>query len=313
MAQRRAAEAEAKAQAGAAEAETQAQADAGAYEADEAGADEAGAYEADAGAYEAEAQAQADARAYEAQLHQLQPELQQREQQATDTQRLQHLQQQLQDLQQDELQRKEQQVAEQQQQLQQQQADMHLMEQQLAEQQHQLQQQQADMQQREQHVLGGIMVESLRPVLASTKPAPGGQRTTQQQPFNTALAMTMGTGIEQHGIKRTARQLGITPHAVKRARRSHLSNLAAGAAADWAAAPLRRGRRCLSQDQLEYVRNFFEEHSSPSPMYKDVRRYYVRMTAGSSKKSEVRMSRRYVDRSLKKLYLEYEREYEWGG
>ncbi|KAJ9515351.1 hypothetical protein QJQ45_006616 [Haematococcus lacustris] len=152
MAQRRAAEAEAKAQAGAAEAETQAQADAGAYEADEAGADEAGAYEADAGAYEAEAQAQADARAYEAQLHQLQPELQQREQQATDTQRLQHLEQQLQDLQQDELQRKEQQVAEQQQQLQQQQADMHLREQQLAEQQHQLQQQQADMQQREQQV-----------------------------------------------------------------------------------------------------------------------------------------------------------------
>ncbi|KAJ9518389.1 hypothetical protein QJQ45_010283 [Haematococcus lacustris] len=107
---------------------------------------------ADAGAYEAEAQAQADARAYEAQLHQLQPELQQREQQATDTQRLQHLQQQLQDLQQDELERKEQQVAEQQQQLQQQQADMHLREQQLAEQQHQLQQQQADMQQREQQV-----------------------------------------------------------------------------------------------------------------------------------------------------------------
>ncbi|KAJ9529718.1 hypothetical protein QJQ45_014487, partial [Haematococcus lacustris] len=115
-------------------------------------------------------------------------------------------------------------------------------------------------------------------------------------------------GIEQHGIKRTARQLGITPHAVKRARRSHLSNLAAGAAADWAAAPLQRGRRCLSQEQLEYVRSFFEDHSSPSPMYKDVRRYYVRMTAGSSKKSEVRMSRRYVDRSLKKLYLEYERE-----
>ncbi|KAJ9516515.1 hypothetical protein QJQ45_011130 [Haematococcus lacustris] len=152
MAQRRAAEAEAKAHAGAAEAETQAQADAGAYEADEAGADEAGAYEADAGAYEAEAQAQADARAYEAQLHQLQPELQQREQQATDTQRLQHLQQQLQDLQQDELQRKEQQVAEQQQQLQQQQADMHLREQQLAEQQHQLQQQQADMHLREQQL-----------------------------------------------------------------------------------------------------------------------------------------------------------------
>ncbi|KAJ9532515.1 hypothetical protein QJQ45_010594 [Haematococcus lacustris] len=87
-------------------------------------------------------------------------------------------------------------------------------------------------------VLGGIMVESLRPVLASTKPAPGGQRTTQQQPFNTALAMTMGRGIEQHGIKTTARQLGITPQAVKRARKSHLSNLAAGAAAAWAAPPL---------------------------------------------------------------------------
>ncbi|KAJ9519865.1 hypothetical protein QJQ45_014595 [Haematococcus lacustris] len=38
--------------------------------------------------------------------------------------------------------------------------------------------------------------------------------------------------------------------------------------------PLRRGRRCLSQEQLEYVRTFCEEHSSPSPMYKDVRRYY---------------------------------------
>ncbi|KAJ9529736.1 hypothetical protein QJQ45_014515, partial [Haematococcus lacustris] len=34
------------------------------------------------------------------------------------------------------------------------------------------------------------------------------------------------------------------------------------------------------QDQLEYVRNFFEEHSKPSLMYKDVRCYYVRMTAG---------------------------------
>ncbi|KAJ9511254.1 hypothetical protein QJQ45_017152, partial [Haematococcus lacustris] len=119
MAQRRAAEAEAKAQAGAAEAKAEAQADAGAYE---------------------------------AQLHQLQPDLQQREQQAADTQRLQHLQQQMQDLQQDELQRKEQQVPEQQQQLQQQQADMHMREQQLAEQQHQLQQQKADMQQREQQV-----------------------------------------------------------------------------------------------------------------------------------------------------------------
>ncbi|KAJ9533904.1 hypothetical protein QJQ45_026989 [Haematococcus lacustris] len=67
--------------------------------------------------------------------------------------------------------------------------------------------------------------------------------------------------------------------------------------------------------QLEVVRSLFEEHSSPSSMYKDVRRYHVRMTAGqvgcmgwSSKKSEVRMSRRYVDRSLKKLYLEYEQQ-----
>ncbi|KAJ9533025.1 hypothetical protein QJQ45_018110 [Haematococcus lacustris] len=128
-------------------------------------------------------------------------------------------------------------------------------------------------------VLGGIMVESLRPVLAGIKPAPGGQRSTNQQPCNPALAMIMGSGIERHGIKTTARQLGITPKAVKSARRSHMSNLAAGSSADWAAAPLRRGRRCLSQEQLE-----------------------------SSKKSEVRMSRRYVDRSLKKLYLEYERQ-----
>ncbi|KAJ9514429.1 hypothetical protein QJQ45_012404 [Haematococcus lacustris] len=133
MARRRAAEAEAKAQAGAAEAEAPAQADVGAYE---------------------------------AQLHHKHADLQQREQHVADTQRLQHLQQQLQDLQQDELQHKEQQVAEQQQQLQQQQADMHLREQQLAEQQHQVQQrelqvaqqqhqvqqQQADMQQREQQV-----------------------------------------------------------------------------------------------------------------------------------------------------------------
>ncbi|KAJ9526823.1 hypothetical protein QJQ45_017797, partial [Haematococcus lacustris] len=88
------------------------------------------------------------------------------------------------------------------------------------------------------------------------------------------------SGIEQHGIKTTARQLGITPKAVKRARRSHMSNLAAGPSADWAAAPLRRGHRCLSQEQLEYARSFTEEHSSPSPMYKDMRRYYVRMTAG---------------------------------
>ncbi|KAJ9531110.1 hypothetical protein QJQ45_000892 [Haematococcus lacustris] len=128
---------------------------------------------AQAGAAEAEAQAQADAGAYEARLHQLQADLQQREQQVADTQRLQYLQQQLQDLQQDELQRKEQQVAEQQQQLQQQQADMHLREQQLADQQHQvqqreqqvaqqqhqLQQQQADMQQREHIRRGDVRVD----------------------------------------------------------------------------------------------------------------------------------------------------------
>ncbi|KAJ9504590.1 hypothetical protein QJQ45_030511, partial [Haematococcus lacustris] len=98
--------------------------------------------------------AQADAGAYEAQLHQLQADLQQREQQVADTQRLQHAQQQMQDIQREEIQRKEQQVVGQQHQLQQQQqADMHLREQQVTEQQHQLQQQQqADMHLREQQV-----------------------------------------------------------------------------------------------------------------------------------------------------------------
>ncbi|KAJ9510883.1 hypothetical protein QJQ45_027704 [Haematococcus lacustris] len=135
-------------------------------------------------AAEAEAQALADAGAYEAQLHRLQADLQQREQQLADNQRLLQPQQQVLDLQRDELQRKEQQVAqqltallhreqqltEQQQQLQadlhlreqqvaeqqhqllQQHADMHLREKQVAEQQHQLQQQQADLQLREQQV-----------------------------------------------------------------------------------------------------------------------------------------------------------------
>ncbi|KAJ9518415.1 hypothetical protein QJQ45_018436, partial [Haematococcus lacustris] len=408
MAQRRAAEAEAKAQAVAAEAEAQSQAEA------EAQAEAKAQAEA-----EAQAEAQADAGAYEAeaQLHQLQTDLKHREQQLADKERLQQLQQQLQDLQRSELQRKEQQLAvlvvkqqaavrqweqqltgqqqqlqqqlrEQQQQLDQQQADLHLRElqhqvqqqlhmlqqviqqlQEAADQQavstnhplpdhppcscartpalHRLDEHQAaaaaiaaaavaavlsaaveaagagaagsgarntplpvwelrSLQQQQQQqpqplsispqawqrrlqplldefqqypveesaellgklqqhrrmrsvvslatglvpptpdqVLGGIIVESLRPVLASTKSAPGGQCTTQQQPFNTALAMTMGRGIEQHGIKRTAWQLGITPHAVKRARRSHLSNLAAGEAADWAAAPLRHYRQAL--------------------------------------------------------------------
>ncbi|KAJ9531032.1 hypothetical protein QJQ45_000960 [Haematococcus lacustris] len=49
------------------------------------------------------------------------------------------------------------------------------------------------------------MVESLRLVFASTKPAPGGQRTTHQQLCNTALAMTLGRGVVQHGIKTTAK------------------------------------------------------------------------------------------------------------
>ncbi|KAJ9510638.1 hypothetical protein QJQ45_027557, partial [Haematococcus lacustris] len=103
-------------------------------------------------AAEAEAKAQADARAYEAQLHQLQADLQLREQQVADTQRLQDLQQQMLDIQREEIQRKEQQVVEQQHQLQQQQADLHLREQLVAEQ-HQLQQQQqADMHLREQLV-----------------------------------------------------------------------------------------------------------------------------------------------------------------
>ncbi|KAJ9521844.1 hypothetical protein QJQ45_024711 [Haematococcus lacustris] len=104
-------------------------------------------------AAEAEAKAQADAGAYEAQLHQLQADLQQREQQVANTQRLQDLQQQMHDIQREEIQRKEQQVVEQQHQLQQQQADMHLREQLVTEQQHQLQQQQqADMHLREQQV-----------------------------------------------------------------------------------------------------------------------------------------------------------------
>ncbi|KAJ9521652.1 hypothetical protein QJQ45_008998 [Haematococcus lacustris] len=319
MAQRRAAEAEAKAQAGAAEAETQAQADAGAYEADEAGADEAGAYEADAGAYEAEAQAQADARAYEAQLHQLQPELQQREQQATDTQRLQHLQQQLQDLQQDELQRKEQQVAEQQQQLQQQQADMHLREQQLAEQQHQLQQQQADMQQREQQVAQQqqqVQQQQADLQLREQQVAQQHHQVQQQQADLQLREQQVATQKhqvqqQQADLQQREQQVAQQHHQVQL--QQQLYRLQQQLEAHSGAELQRQVQQQLAaqqhlQEQLEYVRTFFEEHSSPSPMYKDVRRYYVRMTAGSSEKSEVRMSRRYVDRSLKKLYLEYARE-----
>ncbi|KAJ9523427.1 hypothetical protein QJQ45_005335 [Haematococcus lacustris] len=123
-----------------------------------------------AGAIAAEAEAQADAGADEAdaQLHQLQADPQHSEQQLAHNQRMQHLQQQLQDLQRSELQRKEQQLAdsvaqqrsallqweqqltERQHQLEQQQADLSRREQDLTERQHQLQQQQADLDSREQ-------------------------------------------------------------------------------------------------------------------------------------------------------------------
>ncbi|KAJ9520484.1 hypothetical protein QJQ45_000219 [Haematococcus lacustris] len=126
--------------------------------------------EAQAEAIAAEAEAQADAGADEAdvQLHQLQADPQHSEQQLAHNQRMQHLQQQLQDLQRSELQRKEQQLAdleaqqraallqweqqliERQHQLEQQQADLSRREQDLTERQHQLQQQQADLDSREQ-------------------------------------------------------------------------------------------------------------------------------------------------------------------
>ncbi|KAJ9531320.1 hypothetical protein QJQ45_006768 [Haematococcus lacustris] len=125
---------------------------------------------AQAGAVAAEAEAQADAGADEAdaQLHQLQADPQHSEQQLAHNQRMQHLQQQLQDLQRSELHRKEQQLAdsvaqqrsdllqweqqltERQHQLEQQQADLSRREQELTERQHQLQQQQADLDSREQ-------------------------------------------------------------------------------------------------------------------------------------------------------------------
>ncbi|KAJ9509976.1 hypothetical protein QJQ45_011426 [Haematococcus lacustris] len=162
VAQLRAAMAEAKAQAVAAEAEAQ----------EQACACESGA-QAEAVTAEAEAGAQANAGADEAkaQLHQLQAALQHRERQLADNQRLQQLQQQLQDLQRGELQRKEQQLAdlvaqqqaallqweqqliEQQQQLQQQQADLRRREQDLTERHHQLQQQQADLRRREKDLV----------------------------------------------------------------------------------------------------------------------------------------------------------------
>ncbi|KAJ9524515.1 hypothetical protein QJQ45_019587, partial [Haematococcus lacustris] len=104
-------------------------------------------------AAEAEAEAQADAGVDEAeeQLHQLQAGLQHREQQLANNQRLQQLQQQLQDLQRTELQRKEQQLADW---AAQQQAALVHWERQLTEQQQQLQQQQADLNKREQDLTG---------------------------------------------------------------------------------------------------------------------------------------------------------------
>ncbi|KAJ9510624.1 hypothetical protein QJQ45_027495 [Haematococcus lacustris] len=357
MARRRAAEAEAKAQAGAAEAEAQAQADAGAYE---------------------------------ARLHQLQPELQKREQQVVDTQRLQHLQQQLQDLQKDELQRKEQQVAEQQQQLQQQQADMHLREQQLAQQQHQVQQreqqlaqqqhqvqqQQADMQQREQQVAQqqhqvqqqqADMQQREQQVAQQQHQVQQQQADMQQREQQVARQQhqvqqqqadmqqrEQQVAQQQHQVQQQQadmqqreQQVAQQQHQVQqqqadmqqRDQQQHVVQLQqqlyrlqqqleahSGAelqrqvqqqlAAQQHLLQQQQADLLLKQQQVTPLQaptpghnsSFFEDHSSPSPMYKDVRRYYVRMTAGSSKKSEVRMSRRYVDRSLKKLYLEYERE-----
>ncbi|KAJ9524772.1 hypothetical protein QJQ45_024394, partial [Haematococcus lacustris] len=120
---------------------------------------------AQAGVIAAEAQAQAVAGA---QLHQLQADLQHRELQLAHNQRMQQLQQQLQDLQRSELQRKEQQLADlvaqqraallqwehqltqRQHQLQQQQVDLSRREQDLTERKHQLQQQQAHLDSREQ-------------------------------------------------------------------------------------------------------------------------------------------------------------------
>ncbi|GFH31191.1 hypothetical protein HaLaN_30179 [Haematococcus lacustris] len=68
-----------------------------------------------------------------------------------------------------------------------------------------------------------------------------------------------------------------------------MSNLAAGATADWAA--------------------FVSARSSSSTCAASSRSTAVHLPccdSTSSKKSEMRMPRRYVERSLKKLYLEYE-------
>ncbi|KAJ9530717.1 hypothetical protein QJQ45_014859 [Haematococcus lacustris] len=116
--------------------------------------------------------------------------------------------------------------------------------------------------------------------------------------------MIIGSGIEQHGIKTTARQLGITPKAVKRARRSHMSNLAAGPSA--VSMPMMAPPALLPLSQpgaagvrAQLLRGAQQSITHVSPMYG---------ATTSSKKSEVRMSRRCVDRSLKILYLEYERQ-----
>ncbi|KAJ9515011.1 hypothetical protein QJQ45_016986 [Haematococcus lacustris] len=227
LAQRRAAEAEAKAQALAAEAEATAQADAGAYE---------------------------------AQLHQLQADLLQREQQVADTQRLQQLQQQMHDIQREEIQRKEQQVVEQQHQLQQQQADLHLREKQVAEQQHELQQQQADMHLREQQVA---------------------EQHKLQQQQQADMHLREQQVAEQHQLQQQQQE------------DMHL-----------------REDGQTGQQRPSGVAAAVSARSSWSMCAPSLRSTAVRhpCTRTSSKKSEVRMSRRYVDRSLKKLYLEYERE-----
>ncbi|GFH27828.1 hypothetical protein HaLaN_26210 [Haematococcus lacustris] len=149
-------------------------------------------------------------------------------------------------------------------------------------------------------VLGGIMVESLRPVLAGIKPALGGQRSTNQQPCSTALAMIVGSGIEQHGIKTTARQRGITPKAVKRARRSHMSNLAAGPSAVPMPMMAPPARPPLSQPGAAGVR---------AQLLRGAQQSITHVTQGRAvRRARERMSRRCVDRSLKILYMEYERQ-----
>ncbi|KAJ9534776.1 hypothetical protein QJQ45_017202 [Haematococcus lacustris] len=128
---------------------------------------------AQAGVIAAEAQAQAVAGA---QLHQLQADLQHRELQLAHNQRMQQLQQQLQDLQRSELQRKEQQLADL---VAQQRAALLQWEHQLTQRQHQLQQQQVDLSRREQD-LTERKFQSLQQELKAQQVAEE-QRLMQQQ------------------------------------------------------------------------------------------------------------------------------------